>query len=73
MQYDYAKLRGRIREIYKNEKAFADALHISRATISSKLNNKFEFTQDEMESALALLRIEPAEINQYFFNRGGAE
>ena len=50
MAFDYSKLRGKIKEVFGTQDKFAKALGISRATLSLKLNNISEFTQQEMAS-----------------------
>ena len=67
MHYDYSKLRGKIREVYGTDKAFAEAMDMGKATLSLKLNNKAEWTQDEMESAMELLNIPRGSVRTYFF------
>lgn len=68
MQFDYGKLRGRIREKYKTESNFATELGIGRGSLSQKLNNEVDFTQRQMLRAAKLLEIEPREISNYFFS-----
>jgi len=68
MAFNYAKLRGRIREVFKSEKNFAEAMEISKATISAKLNNSAEFTQTEIDRACFLLEIDQSDISVYFFS-----
>ena len=67
MAFSYDKLRGRIREVFGTQDKFAKALGMSAATLSLKLNNVSEFTQQEMVEALRLLKEPPQTINQYFF------
>ena len=67
MMFNYAKLRGRIKEIFDTENAFAKNLGISQTSLSQKLNNKVEFTQKEIEKAIELLHIPKEEIPMYFF------
>ncbi len=67
MAFDYSKLRGRIREVFSTQKAFADALGMSTVSLSSKLNNRVEFSQEEINKSCALLDIEAANIPVYFF------
>lgn len=67
MAFDYSKLRGKIREIYKTQEAFANAMGCSTATISSKLNCNVDFTQDEIAKAVAALRLSMEDIPTYFF------
>lgn len=69
---DYSKLRGRIREIYKTEGNFADALGVNKGTISLKLNNQSGFSQKEILIICQLLKIDDKDIPIYFFNNGGS-
>ena len=48
LAFDYSKLRGKIKEVFGTQDKFAKALGISGATLSLKLNNISEFTQQEM-------------------------
>lgn len=68
MKYNYNKFKGRIREIYNTDCAFAEALGISSGSLCNKLNNKAFFTQKEIEKSVELLKIQPNEIPSYFFN-----
>lgn len=65
--FDYTKLRGRIRERFGSERAFAEALCASQQTVSAKLNNKTLFTQEEIRTACTVLQIKTADIPTYFF------
>lgn len=67
MNFNYAKLRGRIKEIFNTQAAFAEAMGISTTSLSEKLNNKVEFTQKEIEKTIELLHIPKEEIPIYFF------
>ncbi len=67
MAFCYDKLRGRIREVFGTQDKFAKALKMSKSTLSLKLNNASEFTQQEMYEAMILLKEPPASVNQYFF------
>ena len=40
----YAKLRGRIREVFGTDEAFSKAMGLNKATISKKLNNKTDWS-----------------------------
>ena len=63
----YAKLRGSIREKFATQDAFAKALEMSPASLSSKLTGKTEWTRAEIEKACVLLEIPLAEAHLYFF------
>lgn len=67
MEFDYAKLRGRIREVCETQGMFSELMGISRATISAKLNNKSEFSQPEIIKAAEVLKLRYDEISSYFF------
>ena len=67
MAFNYSKLRGRIREKFSSEGRFADAMEMSKQTLSAKLNNRIQFTQDEIRLANMLLDIPADEIAAYFF------
>jgi putative cro repressor len=64
---DYSMLRGRIKERLKNEYVLAKKMRCSKATISKKLNNETDFTQDEIEKICQILEIERKDIPSYFF------
>lgn len=69
MAFDYSKLRGQIRGNYNTQSAFAKEMGFSSASLSAKLNGKVQFTQNEMDKACNLLRIDKAEIASYFFTK----
>lgn len=63
----FAKLRGRIVEIFGTQKKFAEAIRCTEATVINKLSGKYDFSiQDIVEWAVAL-KIEKDEIGAYFF------
>ncbi len=66
--FDFSKLRGRIKEIYGTQTAFATAMLINEATLSNKLNNNVEFSPKEIYRACLLLCIDlKKELTLYFF------
>jgi transcriptional regulator with XRE-family HTH domain len=65
--FNYNKLRGKIKEVFNTQAAFAEAMEISSTSLSEKLNNKVEFSQKEIERAVELLQISKEEIPVYFF------
>lgn len=67
MQFDYSRLRGKIREVFGTEAAFAKALGMGRVSLSQRLNNALEFSASEIKESCAQLGISSAEIPQYFF------
>lgn len=65
--FDFSKLKGRIKEIYSTQSAFATAMLMSEATLSNKINNNVEFSPKEIVRALLLLSIDFNEVKEYFF------
>lgn len=68
MAYNYRKLRGRIREVCGTQDKFSAELGIGRVSLSQRLNNQLEFTQDEIFKACDILKIQKEEIPIYFFS-----
>ncbi len=66
-EFDYSRLRGRIKEKCDTQDAFAERLGIGRVSLSQRLNNLLDFSQDEMFKACDVLDINKAEIPSYFF------
>lgn len=65
--FDYRKLKGKIKEVFETQKAFAKALGIGRVSLSQRLNNLLDFSQEEIKTACELLHISSDEIPVYFF------
>ena len=65
--YDYSKLRGKIKEIFGTQTAFASEFPMNDATLSNKLNNNVEFTQSEMDRTCDMLNEPYSMIPIYFF------
>ena len=65
----YNKLRGKIREVFGTQEAFAEAIGLSKAGLSMRLNNKIKWTADEIERAKNALGVEAAEMGEDFFTR----
>ena len=63
----YSKLRGKIREVFSTQKAFAEAMDMNAATVSGKLNGKSDWSMAEMEKACSLLEISMMDMHFYFF------
>lgn len=68
MEFNYNKLRGKIKEVYGTQDSFAEALGIGRVSLSQRLNNSADFSNLEIFSACRLLGISQLEIAEYFFN-----
>ena len=71
--FEYSKLKGRIREVCNSDTNFASKMELNRSTVSSKLNNRSEFTQDEIKRACKILNIPPEKIGEYFFRESVAK
>ena len=70
IQYDFNKLRGRIKEICKTQENFAQKLNISSNTLSDKLNNQRYFTSEEISNAIDILEInDPTTAWNIFFTK----
>lgn len=65
--FDYSKLKGKIKEVFGTQSAFAKAMGLSGVSLSSKLNNVTQFTQVEINRACELLSIPVEFIPVYFF------
>lgn len=63
----YPKLRGRIREKYGTQKAFAVAMGMHPTTLSTKLQGRFDWSLQEMKRAAELLELSVEEMAVYFF------
>lgn len=67
MSYNYNKLRGRIKEKCGTENIFSKEIGIGRVSLSQRLNNQLEFSQDEILKSCKVLGIEVSDIPLYFF------
>ena len=66
---NYSKLRGKIKEVFGSQDAFASAIGMDRSTLSLKLNGKSDWTRQEIEDACVLLHIPVVEVHAYFFTK----
>jgi hypothetical protein len=67
MEFDFSKLRGRIKEKFGSEAKFADAMDLSTSGLSGRLNNNVPWRTEEIPRACELLDIPAADIALYFF------
>ena len=65
--FDYSKLKGRIVEKCGSQKAFADRMNMSEATMCSKISCNTYFSQGEIARAIEILEIEQGRVTAYFF------
>ena len=71
MAYNYNKLKGRIKELFGTQEAFAKRLGMSSVSLSARLNNKNDWTQGEIYEASDALGVlgKPEEVISLFFTQ----
>ena len=65
--FDYSKLRGRIREVFGTEGAFAKAIGRSHNFMSSVFSGNSVLSQDDIVNAVKELGMSVDDIGVYFF------
>lgn len=65
----YSKLRGKIREVFGTQEAFAAAMGMNTVSLSHRLNGKLEWKTSEIFTACEVLGIPLEENAEYFFTR----
>jgi hypothetical protein len=65
--YDYSKLKGRIKEIFNTQEAFALAVGLSSRSLSLTLSSARGWKQDQIMKAIRVLGLTEADIQPYFF------
>lgn len=65
----YAKLRGKIKEVYGTQDAFAKAMGMSTVSLSQRLRGKLEWKTSEIAKACELLSVPLEDNATYFFAR----
>ena len=65
MNFNYEKLRGRIREKMRSDTVFAKRLGISKTSLSLRLNNQIHFSQRDIYRSMRILQISPEELGVY--------
>ena len=70
MAFDYSKLKGKIKEICGTQDEFARQIGIGRVSLSQRLNNYLDFSQNEIKRACEVLELADADIPLYFFTQG---
>lgn len=69
MNYDFSKLKGKIRELGLTQSEYAKCIGITEQTLNMRFKNKRPFTQPEIEKTMILFD-EPVEnIHIYFFTK----
>lgn len=69
IEFNYDKLKGRIKEILGTQSNLANTMKVDEATISNKLNNSTYFTQKDIIKICKILFIDFEQIPEYFFNQ----
>lgn len=69
MNFNYEKLRGRIREKMRSDTVFAKRLGISKTSLSLRLNNQIHFSQRDIYRSMRILQISPEKLGVYFFDK----
>lgn len=69
---DTKAIFNRMNELDIKQEYLADKLKLSQSTLSLKLNNKRAFTIEEMFITADILKLNPEEIREYFFNQNVA-
>lgn len=65
--YEYAKLKGKITELFGSQRSFAEAIGVSEQWVSAKLNCNSAFNQEDVEKWAEALQIERKDFGIYFF------
>lgn len=63
----YAKLRGKIKEVFDTQAAFSEAMEMSPSALSMRLTGSVQWTLCEAERAITLLGLSHSDIGTYFF------
>ena len=68
MEFNYNKLKGKIKEVYGTQQEFAKALGISPTTLNTRFKNETFFNQSEIEKTKYLLDLKnEQDIMDIFF------
>lgn len=63
----YKKLKLKIKEVYDTQKAFSEAMDMSKTALNQRLNGRVEWKSPEIAKACELLHIDLADAYLYFF------
>jgi len=67
LEFDYKKLKLKIKEVFDTQDAFAEAMGMSQTAISQRLNNGVEWKPSEMVKACDLLHIPLIDLYLFFY------
>lgn len=65
--FNYDKLKGKIREIFKTQNAYASWLGISEASLYEKFNSKSYFNQEQIAKTIEYFGLTDSDVYDYFF------
>lgn len=67
MNYDYSKLKGKIRELGMTQNEYAQKIGITEQTLNLRFKNKRRFRQEEMQKTMELFEEPVKNVHIYFF------
>ena len=67
MVFNYAKLEGKIKEVFGSQREYAKQMNLSERTVCLKLANKIAFTQKDIMKTVSILNLTANDIPEYFF------
>lgn len=70
---DYSRLKGKIREQYGSQKAFAEAIGVKPSGLSLRLAGKRAFKSKDIETVVEALGLTVEDIPAYFFTAEDAK
>lgn len=68
-RFNYAYLLGLMREKGQSQESLAKAANMSLSQLSAKLNGRYPFKQNDIQSICDALGILPTDIGHYFFSK----
>ena len=69
MEFDFSKLKGRIKEKGYTQENVAKRLNVSVSTFNLKINGNAFFTQEELYEMSNMLEIPKEDFYNYFFTQ----
>lgn len=67
MEFEYSKLKGRIIEKFDSYGNFAKVMGFTKSQLSNRLNNVYEWRQEDIHRAAELLELD--NLKEYFFTK----
>lgn len=68
-EYDYSELFGLIRTHFGSQEKFAEALGLSKMSLTNRLLNRLQFKQNEIEIARKLFNLSAEDVVRIFFTK----